>query len=149
MCAILSCMVPLVISGDISLTDLPRTIQRIPGQFLERIHFLQLDMEKLPFRSGSIASLVCMNTMHEVDHPYECLAEIVRVMRSDGTVIIGDFNRTGFDVMQKIHETVYHNNHSEGCITMDEIERILSSSFHSIRPLASPLNISYVASHKR
>lgn len=149
MCGILSLNIPSIISGDISLSDMPRTLQRIPKQFSERVKFVQLDMEKLPFRSGSIDSLICMNTMHEVERPEECLKEIIRVMKSDGTVIIGDFNRTGFEVMQKIHEAVYNNNHSEGYITMTEIERILSLAFHSVRPIASPLNISYVATHKR
>jgi ubiquinone/menaquinone biosynthesis C-methylase UbiE len=149
MCAILSGMFPSIISGDISLTDLPRTVQRIPQQYLSRLQFLQLDMEHLPFHSNRITSLVCMNTMHEVEQPKKCLEEIIRVMSMNGTAVIGDFNRTGFEVMQKIHEQVYHNDHPEGNITTDEIERILKVSFRSVRTIASPLNITYIASDKR
>lgn len=149
MCAILSCIYPFIISGDISLTDLPRTLQRIPLLVLDRVHFLQLNMEKLPFRSGSIDSIMCINTIHEVDHPQACMKEMIRTMSPNGTLVIGDFNKTGFSVMQKIQEIVYHTNHSEGFITMDEVELLLSSSFSTVRSVATPLNITYVSSDKR
>jgi ubiquinone/menaquinone biosynthesis C-methylase UbiE len=62
MSAILSCMFPSTISGDISLTDHPRTLQRVPKQFLSRIQFLQLNMENLPFRSDNILSCMRLST---------------------------------------------------------------------------------------
>ncbi|MDP1676856.1 MAG: methyltransferase domain-containing protein [Bacteroidota bacterium] len=149
MCAILSCMFPSTISGDISLADLPRTLQRVPKQFLSNIQFLQLNMENLPFCSDSIISLVCMNTMHEVEHPQKCLQEMIRVMSPDGTLVVGDFNRAGFNAMQKIHEIVYHNDHHKGFISNNEIKKILVSSFHSVRSITTPLNITYFSSLKK
>ncbi len=149
MSAVLSCIFTSIISGDISFGDLPRVLQRIPKPNIGRVHFVQLNMENLPFRSDSIPTLVCMNTLHEVSNPYLCLLEMIRVARPDGSLVIGDFNRTGFDAMQKIHQTAYHNDHHEGLITLDEIERILSLSFHTVRSFPTPLNVTYVASDKR
>ncbi len=148
MCATLSCIFPTIFSGDNSLTDLPRTYQRIPKQFAERVHYLQLNMENLPFRSDSISTLVCLNTMHEVSHPDVCLHEMIRVMNPNGTLVIGDFNRTGFDAMQKIHEIVYHNDHLEGSISTDKIKMVLTASFCSVRSVTTPLNTTYFASNK-
>ncbi len=149
MCAALSCIFPKIISGDISMDDLPRVYQRIPEQFLEHVNFVQLDMEVLPFPSKSISTLVCLNTMHEVSHPDVCLHEMIRVMNSNGTLVIGDFNQTGFDSMQKIHEIVYHNDHKEGSISTDEIVRVLTDSFQTVRSVTTPLNITYFASGKQ
>ena len=149
MCAVLSSIFPWIITGDISLQEIPRVKQRVPAQFLNRIQYVQLDMEQLPFRSDSVQSIVCMNTLHEVTDPTVCLQEMIRIVRYEGTFAVGDFNRTGFDVMQKIHEQVYHNDHDEGVITHREIEAILSSAFQSIRIFTTTLNTTYFASHKR
>ena len=149
MSAVLSCIFPSIISGDISFNDLPRVLQRIPKPNVERVHFVQLNMENLPFQSDSIHTVVCMNTLHEVSNPYLCLLEMIRVIRPDGTLVIGDFNRTGFDAMKKIHQTVYHNDHLEGLISLDEIERLLSSSFHTVRSFSTTLNVTCIASNKQ
>ncbi len=149
MCAVLSCFFPSIISGDISLQDLPRANVRIPKPFTNRVHFLQLNMEHLPFRSGSISTLVCLNTLHEVSNPHRCIQEMIRVIHSKGSLVIGDFNRTGLDAMQKIHTIVYHNEHREGVIPAGEIQRALSQSFRSVRSFATKLNFTYFASDKQ
>ncbi len=148
MSAVLASLFPSVITGDISLSDLPRTLNRIPSQYSHRVGFLQLDMEQLPFRTGSIQSIFCLNTLHETEHPQHCLQEMIRIAHHNGHLVIGDFNRTGFDAMQKIHQTVYHNDHSEGTITSEAIKEILERSFDSIRTVATPLNITFIATKK-
>jgi ubiquinone/menaquinone biosynthesis C-methylase UbiE len=149
MCAVLSCLFPQIISGDISLQDLPRVRERIPADRSGRVQCVQLDMEQLPFRTNALKTIVCMNTLHETDHPEACLREMIRVLHPHGTLAAGDFNRTGFDVMQRIHEAVYHNTHSEGTITLDEIERQLAVSFRSLRTVTTPLNTTFFATGKR
>lgn len=149
MCAVLSCLFPSIITGDHSLRDLPRVKERVPHQFLHRIKFLQLDMEHLPFQTGLIHTNVCMNTLHETEHPITCLQELIRVTSCEGSLIAGDFNRTGFDIMQKIHESVYHNNHDEGTIRSSEIHEILYEAFTIVRIISTPLNTTYMASVKR
>jgi hypothetical protein len=74
---------------------------------------------------------------------------MIRVISPDGTLVIGDFNRTGFDVMQKIHENVYHSDHQEGFISNNEIKKILVDSFHSVRSITTPLNTTYFSSSKK
>lgn len=148
MSAVLSLLFPHVITGDISLADRTKALQRIPHEHLHRVHFLQLDMEHLPFQSDRIAVHVCLNTLHEVLHPRRCLSELIRTGHPEGVIIVGDFNETGFDVMQKIHETVYHNNHERGTISSDDIGSMLSDAYHNIQTLSTPLNRTYVATNK-
>lgn len=149
MSAVLSCLFPSIVSGDISLKDIPRVLERIPKQFIDRITFLHLDMEHLPFPTGQFSTVVCINTLHETEHPMICLQELARVTSAEGILVTGDFSQTGFDMMQKIHETVYHNNHEEGSITSTDIQQFLQSAFTSVHTIHTPLNITYIASGKR
>jgi ubiquinone/menaquinone biosynthesis C-methylase UbiE len=149
MCAVLSSLFSSVVSGDRSLQDLPRVLERVPKHTINRITFLQLDMEHLPFPDGQFRTAVCINTLHETEHPIVCLQELVRVTSPEGILVTGDFSPTGFQVMQKIHETVYHNDHEEGSISSAEIEQFLQRAFTSVRIIPTPLNVSFIASGKR
>jgi ubiquinone/menaquinone biosynthesis C-methylase UbiE len=90
-----------------------------------------------------------MNTMHEVIAPRHCLQEMIRVLHPEGRLIVGDFNPTGFDMMQKIHHIVYHNDHTTGSMSMQEVETIIRLSFTEVRIQPTPLNITVFASGKR
>ncbi|NUN68461.1 MAG: class I SAM-dependent methyltransferase [Bacteroidetes bacterium] len=147
--AVLACRFPSVLSGDISLQELPRVYQRIPPERLAHVRFLQLDMERLPFADNSVPLLYCLNTLHETEHPHRCLDEMIRCIRPDGMLVAGDFNRAGFDAMQWIHSIVYHNDHPEGSILSSEIEQILRSRFRTVRVLDTALNRTFAATDKR
>lgn len=149
MIAVLSSLSIPVITGDISLADQPRARGRVPVQFQGNVRFLQLDMEHLPFRSDSLPSIVCINTLHEADHPHDCLQEMIRSIHPTGELLVGDFNRTGYDMMQIVQQTVYHNDHSEGNITSEEIADELRRRFESVHTISTPLNTAFLASGKR
>ena len=149
MIAVLSTFVPSILTGDLSLADAPRARKRVPHQFRDRVSFFQLDLERLPFRTDAIRSMICMNTLHETEHPHACLAEMIRTIHPDGTLIIGDFNRKGFDLMQTVQQQVYHTDHHEGSITSDEIANILHGSFNTVTVFETELNTSYIAANKR
>ncbi|MBW7888095.1 MAG: class I SAM-dependent methyltransferase [Bacteroidetes bacterium] len=148
MSAVLSLFFPAVITGDISLCDHHRAVQRVPPECRKRISYLQLNMELLPFADDSIPFLICLNTLHETEHPAPCLREMIRVVSPEGILAVGDFNRTGFDEMQKIHEQVYHNNHSEGTISGEEISTALAEAFSSVTEISTPLNRTFIARNK-
>jgi|GEM_PF-680082 len=149
MSAVLSGLFPVVLTGDYSLSDHARAVKRIPPQFLGRVQFVQLTMEVLPFRSNSIPLIVCMNTLHEVQQPMQCINEMFRVLSPKGTIVLGDFNNTGFSAMKTIHEIVYHDVHTEGCITMKEIYSVTKETFARIEEIETPLNYTLIASYKR
>lgn len=148
MCAVLSGLFQIVVTGDYSMVDHERAVNRIPPTHLNRMQFIQLNMESLPFKSESIPLIFCLNTLHEVAHPERCINEMIRVVCPDGTLVIGDFNRTGFDVMQKIHQLVYKNDHNVGTISMEAVKEMLFESFGSVNEIATPLNETFIASKK-
>ena len=148
MCAVLSSVFETVISGDVSLNDHARAVTRIPLANLNHMQFVQLNMESLPFRTDSIPLLFCLNTLHEVSHPERCVKEMIRVIHPDGTLVLGDFNKTGFEVMQKIHKIVYKNDHNEGTISMEAMKEVLFRSFGSVNETEAPLNDTFIASKK-
>lgn len=149
MIAVLSTFAPSILTGDISLTDLPRAQNRVPEQFRERVSFLQLDLERLPFRTDAIRSMICMNTMHETERPFDCLQEMIRTIHPDGTLIIGDFNRKGFDLMQTVQQQVYHTDHHEGYISSTDIHHVLIETFNTVTIFRTEMNTSYIAVKKR
>lgn len=149
MCAVLSGIFEVVVTGDITLHDHPRAQGRILPEFAHRVQFTVLDMEQLPFKDNSVPFLMCVNTLHEVDLPVQCLHEMIRVVGKGSELIVGDFNDLGFETMQRIHEIVYHNNHSTGTISLSTVEEMLSSSFTDVRTMETSLNTTFIASGKR
>ncbi|KAB2924526.1 MAG: class I SAM-dependent methyltransferase [Bacteroidetes bacterium] len=146
MCAVLTQHYPLVVTGDISLDGIPRVRQRVPAAQLGRLAFLQLDMERLPFRDRSVPFILCVNTLHETAAPRRCLEEMLRVLRPGGVLAVGDFNETGFDTMQWIHEEVYHNDHERGAMPVGEAEPVLRTRGGSLRRLETALNTTFILS---
>lgn len=149
MTAVLASWFPVVVTGDISLADIARVHQRLPDERWDRVQFLQLDMERLPFRNNSIRAIVCLNTIHETEHPERCIEEMVRTIRNDGTLVIGDFSRTGFDVMQRIEREVYGRDHHEGTMPMTAVEKFLGKRFTNIRTIDTALNRTLSVTGKR
>ena len=87
-----------------------------------------------------------MNTLHELANPQKAFSELIRVHDPRGVLIIGDFNETGFGVMERLHQVVYAGHHSLGTMPLKEIEPTLQSRYQYIRSIETPLNISFVAS---
>lgn len=135
-----------VVTGDLGLQQRHRAEERITRQYLPVVQFLQLNMEELPFADQSIPYLVCMNTIHELANPRKALSELLRVPDPRGVLILGDFNETGFEVMERLHQVVYAGHHSLGTMSMKEIEPVLQSRYRYVRSIETPLNTSFVAS---
>jgi ubiquinone/menaquinone biosynthesis C-methylase UbiE len=149
MTALLAHLGYTVLAGDLDLSRLPDLQRRVTPALAPRVGFIQLNLRALPFRDDSTASITCVNTLHEVSQPVSCLRELVRIMREDGTLLVSEFNDTGFAAMQRLHEQVYGNDHRRGTITHDEIASLLHSAFSHVQVLDTPLNRSYIARRKR
>lgn len=135
-----------VVTGDLELGQRHRAEERITNAYLPLVQFLRLNVESLPFQDHSIPFLVCMNTLHELANPQKAFSELIRVHDPRGVLIIGDFNETGFGVMERLHQVVYAGHHSLGTMPMKEAEPVLQSQYRSVHPIETPLNISFVAS---
>ena len=138
-----------VVTGDISNEKHADVLGRITPAFSDRVDHLILNMKMLPFPGGRFKNIVCLDTLHELEEPHVCVSELIRAHDPGGTIILGDFNELGFDVMQRLHRAVYGNDHHQGFLKMAELRPLLQESYSVIREVVTPLNISYIAAHKK
>jgi ubiquinone/menaquinone biosynthesis C-methylase UbiE len=82
----------------------------------------------LPFTDNSFDVAVSANAFHYFDHPDLALAEMKRVLRSDGKVVIIDWCRDYFlcqvcDVLLKLFDPAYKQ-----CYSQDEFHQLLQAA---------------------
>jgi len=66
------------------------------------IRFLQGDAASLPFPEASFGSAVILDALHHLKYSRPVLEEMVRVVRSAGTILLADFDETGFALVAKV-----------------------------------------------
>ncbi len=69
----------------------------------ERIRFLVRDASALPYRDGSFGCALMMDVLHHLDDAGQVLAEMARMVRSGGTIVVADFTEEGFAVVAAVH----------------------------------------------
>ena len=136
-------------SGDLTNEKEEQVWQRVLPQFARNVELMMLDMRALPFKSGSVRTITCLNTLHELATPHECLEELLRVHDRSGVLVLGDFNDTGFEAMQNLHQTLHGNDHPRGLLKISEAEPVLRSHYSDVKIVLTPLNISLIASGKK
>jgi ubiquinone/menaquinone biosynthesis C-methylase UbiE len=139
----------VVMSGDRESTKLPEALTRIGSAQAGQVLFLRLDLESLPFPSGSIDTVFCVNTLHELERPRICLDEILRVHSGKGPLVLGDFNEEGFEVMQRLHQLVYKNDHHRGLMSMEVAHQLVEQQYSRIDDIKTPLNLTLLATGRK
>lgn len=138
-----------VITGDNCLDKKSEAERRITENYFSCVKFLKLNLGCLPFGSGSINNIVCLNTLHELSDPVKCLKEIIRVHSSNGTMLIADFNLLGFDVMDRLHLTKFNRWHPRGSISTEVLLDILRKNYFNINRINTELNSGFIVIGKR
>jgi len=146
--SILSRMKSNVITGDFSFDLKLESERRISNEHLGKVSFIKLNLEHLPFQNNFVENIVCMNTLHELDNPFLCLNEIIRIHSGKGKLLIGDFNSEGYDVMDKLHTERYGKLHPRGKISSEELRTILTVNYSEIKEINTKLNRVFIASGK-
>ncbi len=138
-----------VITGDVSTEDRKNAELRITTEYLHKVKLLTIDMEALPFDDGSSPSVISMNTFHHLERPEVCLRELIRVHSGKNSLIIGDFNETGFAELQKVHQILYAKDHTRGNLSMDKLKPFLETQYHEVKEIHTKLNVTLIASAKK
>jgi ubiquinone/menaquinone biosynthesis C-methylase UbiE len=103
-----------------------------------RVHFYVGDGNQLPFRDGSFDLVVCNSVLHHIAEPQKLLAEIVRLSKPGGAILLRDLRRPSrlaypFHVRR-------HGRHYQGLMyklycdsvrsayTVEELQRLLGAS---------------------
>jgi Methylase involved in ubiquinone/menaquinone biosynthesis len=137
-----------VLTGDYDISKRNEAETRITAEFLHKVEFVKVDISELPFESNQLESIVCLNTLHELDNPVKGLNELVRVISAKGKLLVADFNSEGFDVMDKLHTEKFGELHPRGNISIEEIKKILLEKFLTVNEINTRLNTAFVAQNK-
>ncbi len=103
-----------------------------------RVHFYVADGNQLPFRDGSFDLVVCNSVLHHIAEPQKLLAEIARLAKPGGAILLRDLRRPSrlaypFHVRR-------HGRHYQGLMyklycdsvrsayTVEELQRLLDAS---------------------
>jgi SAM-dependent methyltransferase len=83
-----------------------------------RMRFLVTSAANLPFPDGHFGAAVAVDVLHHLEDGRPALAEIARVVRPGGALVLADFSREGFDLVRRVHASEGRA-HPEGPVTMD------------------------------
>jgi ubiquinone/menaquinone biosynthesis C-methylase UbiE len=97
------------------------------------VEFHQASVNLLPFESHSFDVVVCANAFHYFDQPQVALAEIKRVLKPNGKLVILDWNKDYFvckilDWVLQIFDSAHQQ-----CYTQAELHRLLVAAHFNIR----------------
>jgi len=138
-----------VITGDYNFDSKIESERRITDAYLTKVKYVRLNLEKIPFPDNAVENIVCLNTLHELDDPFLCLEEIIRINAKKGKLLIADFNSEGFEVMDKLHTVRKGELHSRGKISSEEIKNILVDNYSDIKEINTKLNRGFIAGGNR
>ncbi|MFA6596374.1 MAG: class I SAM-dependent methyltransferase [Ignavibacteriaceae bacterium] len=138
-----------VITGDYNFDSKIESERRITDAYLTKVKYVRLNLEKIPFPDNAVENIVCLNTLHELDDPFLCLKEIIRINAKKGKLLIADFNSEGFEVMDKLHTARKGELHPRGKISSEKIEDILAENYSDIKEINTKLNRGFIASGNR
>jgi len=92
-----------------------------------RVRLYLADAERLPWLPGTCDAVVTMNAMHHMRAPVRVVAEMLRVVKPGGRIVIADFSPAGFRIMGRIHASEGRV-HPGGRCRMDGLRRRLTAS---------------------
>jgi ubiquinone/menaquinone biosynthesis C-methylase UbiE len=146
MTAVLTRLGFTITTGDVTQEKAEQLWQRVTAAYAHQVRLMLLDLSALPFKTGSVGTVVCLNTLHELAEPRRSLEELLRVHDRSGTLIMGDFNESGFETMQKLHQAIYGNDHPRRLMKICETEPLLRTRYKDVKTVQTPLNITFIAS---
>jgi len=68
--------------------------------------YIRGDVGRLPFRDASFDAAVCRNSFHHFAHPASVMAEVARIVRAGGRVVIEDMRAPDDETKRAYHETI-------------------------------------------
>lgn len=84
----------------------------------ERVRFLLCDAMRLPFPDRHFDCVAMMNVLHHIEHAEPTLAELARVTRPAGRILLADFSEAGFELVSRVHREG-GGEHPRSAVTLD------------------------------
>jgi ubiquinone/menaquinone biosynthesis C-methylase UbiE len=78
-------------------------LEAIYAGVANRIRFIVQDARFLPWPAASFDAVVSWNVFHHLDDPERVFAEMIRMVKPRGKLVLADFSPSGFRLMDAIH----------------------------------------------
>ena len=125
--------VPSTISLDVSEEELSYARLNLSAFRMEdRVHLIRADGASLPFLNRSFHTVFIVNALHHLSDPGPVFSEIERVVDYEGLLVLSDFTRKGFQIINQVHglEEKEHNRFTHSM--EDAVSQLISSGFELI-----------------
>ncbi len=132
--------------------DLSQKLLRIGKSQTRNIHFMQADVETLPFLDNSIDSVMLSCLLHHLPNPFLCAKEVFRVLKPQGKFVAFDPNRLNpFMYLYRDRSSPFYSSKgvtpNERPVLPGELRKIFSSvGFEVASQFVDGLTYRYVAS---
>lgn len=67
------------------------------------VKFKVEDAERLSFKNTTFDVIFSINTIHHFSSPFKVMDELARIVTFGGKIILSDFNKKGFEIIDKVH----------------------------------------------
>lgn len=115
---------------------------------LDRLRFVHADASVLPFGNNEFCGAVTLDRLHQLADPAPLVKEMVRVVKPGCLVILADLNRSGLNLVGRVHQAEGRE-HMESGVTVPQAQAIgeslglnvvhhLSVPFHDVAVLQKP-----------
>jgi len=95
-----------VIGLDLTGEMLQRARKQRHDRGVENVRFALGEAEALPFESGTFDTVVCRMSLHHFSDPQRAIAEMVRVTRPGGRVVLADIVTSSSGVTARLHNAI-------------------------------------------
>ncbi|MFH0790145.1 MAG: class I SAM-dependent methyltransferase [Candidatus Omnitrophota bacterium] len=92
--------------------------------FEKQVDFRIENGERTSFPDASFDTVFSVNVLHHLSNPYQVIDELIRLISPQGRLILADFTKEGFKVMDKIHG-LEGNTHETGKARLMDAELYL------------------------
>lgn len=90
----------LATAGAASVVGVDRAagvLEEARGRLGDEVELVEGDVEQLPLEAGSFGLVVCLETLEHVERPDAAIAELARVVATDGLVVVSSPNRDVYE----------------------------------------------------
>ncbi len=100
--------------------------------------------EHTSFSDGSFDTVFSVNVLHHLRNPYQVIDELIRLISTQGKLILVDFTEEGFKIMDKIHG-LEGNTHEVGKVGLVDAKLYLVKKGFSVSKISSAYQCVLVA----
>jgi 2-polyprenyl-3-methyl-5-hydroxy-6-metoxy-1,4-benzoquinol methylase len=88
--------------------------------------------EHTSFGDNSFDTIFSVNVLHHLRNPYQVINELIRLLAPKGKLVLADFTKKGFEVMDSIH-SLEGNKHEVGKVGLKDMEEYLTKKGFSVK----------------